>query len=715
MNDLRESADSRRSPEWPVLLLLTAIMAVAMGLRLYHLSKQSAWIDEFQMTSGVNAPHWSMYWRLGRLRGKDAVPLFYFCFYCWQHLFQFDGMTALRVPSAVLNVACIPLLYLLATSIFGRRAGIIAALCMAISPTQTWYGQSLGVYAFLQFIILLSICALYRATSTGRIRWWAIVSLLNLMAVWTHPFAVFFVCVECIYILWHFRGRLRRACGVVMLQMVVCFSIYACLYQTLSDVATPEEDFAYQLPSLKALLADWVADDAVMTVEPFSYPGMTWKFLPGVLQRGIADAHGWVDWVMIVFLGACTAWCLQMVLRALWTRDIRRTPFTSVEAAQGGLLVLVVALLPFAVHLTLTLLWRPVILQRFTCYSGPAEYIVIAAGISVVPWGGMRKGAIALLLVLYAYQLSVSIPATKRTDYLAAAAYIASEGEPTDAVVVTGTFVSWEAFRFNAGPTPYPILPAYSVSAICDKASRWLNEANPARSKRSLWAVVEPFVFTLPPLPQFEQALSERGLQWTRRDIPGMNFLHVYQIAVGTDANRVNTGPARMDAITNYAQILSDLGVEPAERTAYEQAEEALREVWDVEFIRTPLYYSHLASHLAAEGYLDLALRAAKHASTLNNRLAFAHFIRAFILGERDEVGAAREAFDLAVSLDWVGYAKLYEPLFNALYVAKNKEQARAALSELDRAHAYVPVVCYARSGATPLAAQLRLGSEPGK
>lgn len=698
-----ESIGRGRHGAWRALLPLGAIMALALALRLYRLGAQSAWIDEFQLAGNLDAPSMATYIRLLRFRGRDGLPFYYILFYYWNWLgacFGVSGPCFLRSLALLCNMASMPLLYVLTRSFFGRLAAWIAVLCFALSPTQIWYAQSIHVTAFWQLLALLSVFGLHRAVCTRRLGWWLLVSAVNLMMVWSQPFSVFFVGLEGLYILWQLRTRCREALVWTGLQFFVCISILAWMWRAFRDVQKPEEDFAYQLPSLKALWADWVADDAVMTSDPFAFQGNTWGFLSRHMQQTIVDAHAWVDWAMIAFLGLCIACCLCVVVHALWTGGRKRlqTP----DAAHGAALMLMIALCPLLIHLFVTVTWRPIILPRFTSYSALAALAAMGGGIAFIRWRMLRNSAIGILLLFYGYQLSLALPSVQRTDYGAVARHIAAHAGPADTVLVGDTFISWEAFRFTAGRTPYEVLPAYSLTATCNKAARIL-----AGSPQVVWAVIEPFVFTLPPLEQFEQNLTARRLSWTRRDFPGMNNLYLYTIASKPNADTdAKAAPVELTAVTDYARMLSDLGYEPNDRVA----SKALRETWDVEFVKTTFYYSLLALHLAAEGYLDVALRAADHAVALDDQVAFSHFARTVVLGERGEEQAAKAEFERAVALDWIGYARLYTPLFAALYWEKDTARARARLEELEHFHVFMPLVCYARTGMMTLPSEVRLG-----
>ncbi len=700
--------------EWRTVALLTGLTAAALALRLYRLSDQSAWIDEFQLSSNMNAPDLTTYIELVRFRGKDNLPLYYTLVYYWYCIFGQTGTLILRVPAVISSVLSVPLLYFLTRAAFGRRAGEIAAGCLALSPTQIWYAQSIHLAAFWGMLALASAFTLHNAVSTRSRCYWFLVSAANLAMVWTQPFTLFFIWIECAYVLWRLWPRYVRAALWIALQGVICVSVMLFLYKTLFEAAEPEEDLAYQIPPVRTLLADLVADDAAMTVDPFAFQGQTWHFLPEKAQQDLVQAHLWVDWAMIAFCGACVLGSLFVVCRGLFFRDGWRRRFPTPDALHGAVLLLGIALIPLLLHILISLAWRPMLLQRFTSYSALAVYAAIGGGIASLRNKTLERSAIGVLFAFYGYQLSLALPATTRTDYQSAARHIAEHAQPGDVVLVTGTFISWEAFRFTAGTTPYEVLPAYSLRASCEKAVRLLGASTQEPEKpappKAVWVLIEPFVFTLPPLDRFERQLDALGLEAVRRDFPGMNGLFLYRLTRGQSMRDAREDVAfDLSPVTKYDLMLADLGFTPEDGGQYSRARRALEETWDFEFARTTLYYSLLSLQLASEGYLDIALRAADYAEKKNPQFAVASFAQAVILGEMARANDARDAFERAIAEDEIDNVQLYRPLFSALYWQKDPVAARVHLDEMDRLHAFMPFVCYLSTGAFDAAPSFRL------
>jgi tetratricopeptide (TPR) repeat protein len=445
-----------------------------------------------------------------------------------------------------------------------------------------------------------------------------------------------------------------------------------------------------------------------MTIEPFCYQGQTWGFVPEQHRQPFINAHGAVDWFMIALLGALAGWCTLRVCRwALLGGGAAGARYSGLSDGVG--LIVLTAIVPLLIHIVLSLTWRPIILQRYTSYSALTMYALIGGGIASIKYGLVRKGGIAILLLLYGYQMSLSLPATTRTDYLGAAHLIEAEAAPDDVVLVGGLWLSWEGFRYAMDSQPYPVLPAYSLNAACEKSARLLEGSRADVSAWRVWVVLEPFVFTLPPLEGFEQRLHSLGLDFSRSELPGMNGLFVYRVEKVEGVGTQEPLPAStIRAVTDYGAILADLGFDPANAAAYESARAALQNTWEIEFVRSEMYYSNLALHLAAEGYLDLALRAANHAVTLNSRSAYGLFVLSIVLGEKGRSDEARGAFHKALAVDSVGFVKLYEPIFRSLYWSPNPESARAAIEEMDKLHVFLPLVFF-QHGLIPLASKLRL------
>jgi 4-amino-4-deoxy-L-arabinose transferase-like glycosyltransferase len=136
-------------------------------------------------------------------------PLHYFL--AWLSLqFGGDPTILVRLPSLIFGTALVPLVFLVARRVGGARAGLLAALLIALSPFAIWYSDEARNYATLMFLLALSTLALLRALAGGGLRWWAIYALSACGALWCHYTAVFVVAAGGAWAIWTHREHLRE-------------------------------------------------------------------------------------------------------------------------------------------------------------------------------------------------------------------------------------------------------------------------------------------------------------------------------------------------------------------------------------------------------------------------------------------------------------------------------------------------------------------------
>lgn len=209
-----------RPAERTTLLALAAITALAFGLRVPGMD-QSLYGDEF-FTHTIITRHgpggvWSAVYHT-----SITPPLHYYL--AWIAVqFGGDSTVLIRLPSLILGTATVPLVFLIARRIAGARAGLLAALLLALSPFAIWYSDEGRAYATMMFLLALSTFALLRAVDGSGRRWWVVYSLSACAALWSHYTAAFVIIVEAVWGLWACRDRWRppvlAAAGIVLLYL----------------------------------------------------------------------------------------------------------------------------------------------------------------------------------------------------------------------------------------------------------------------------------------------------------------------------------------------------------------------------------------------------------------------------------------------------------------------------------------------------------------
>jgi len=174
--------------------LLVLVLLLAGGLRLLHLSRQSFWLDEVMTvnTAREAVPSLAM--------SGTSPPLYYLLMHYWMKLVPESEATA-RLPSVICGVAAVLLLYLLGRRLVDARAGLVAALLLAVSPFHIHYSQEARTYSLMVLLALLSWLALIRVLergSPGRIIIWAVCSFVLLLS---HNYAVFLLATQVVFVL----------------------------------------------------------------------------------------------------------------------------------------------------------------------------------------------------------------------------------------------------------------------------------------------------------------------------------------------------------------------------------------------------------------------------------------------------------------------------------------------------------------------------------
>ena len=106
----------------------------------------------------------------GGLVSVDKPPLALWAEAASAKVFGFSGVTIL-LPEAIAGVLAVWLLYLLVARYFGRAAGLVAALALAVSPVSVAVNRDNNPDALFALLLIAAVWAAARAVESGRLRW----------------------------------------------------------------------------------------------------------------------------------------------------------------------------------------------------------------------------------------------------------------------------------------------------------------------------------------------------------------------------------------------------------------------------------------------------------------------------------------------------------------------------------------------------------------
>jgi mannosyltransferase len=187
-----------------------AIVGVAIALRFANLGEQSLWVDEAYTARLLDGSLGDLL--SGVAERESTPPLYYVLVWAWAKVFG-DTEVAMRSVSALAGVACVPVMYMVARTLIGRRAGAVAAALTATSSGLVWYSQEARAYSLWLLLTALALLCWLRALDAPTKRNLGLWAALSGLAICAHYLALAFVLPQAAWLL---RRHLRRGAGVAV-------------------------------------------------------------------------------------------------------------------------------------------------------------------------------------------------------------------------------------------------------------------------------------------------------------------------------------------------------------------------------------------------------------------------------------------------------------------------------------------------------------------
>jgi uncharacterized membrane protein len=189
---LNRSAFTRAStvPEVVTQWVLLVIVLVAAALRLYELGTESFWYDEVCTVDLASRP-----WPESL---QTVHPLLFLLTRLSMPLGRSEF--ALRLVPAMIGIVSIAALHVLGRTIYGRREGLVAAVLLAGSIFAIYHSQELRFYGLQMLFATLTLTFMLRGLTSHRWQDWVGFALATTLNLHSHPFALFVLASEGLYI-----------------------------------------------------------------------------------------------------------------------------------------------------------------------------------------------------------------------------------------------------------------------------------------------------------------------------------------------------------------------------------------------------------------------------------------------------------------------------------------------------------------------------------
>jgi 4-amino-4-deoxy-L-arabinose transferase-like glycosyltransferase len=438
-----------------VWLLLLLVLLLATGLRLVHLSHQSFWLDEVLTVNTVRraVPSLAM--------SGTTPPLYYILMTFWVQRLVPETEAMVRLPSALFGIGAVALLFLLGRRLLGTRAGLFAALLLAVSPFHIHYSQEARAYSLMVLLTLLSWLALIRVLdreSPVRLASWAATTALLLLS---HNYALFLVAAQLAFLLiWGRRHGIRPTRWLIGIGLLGLLS----------------------LPWIRVLL---IMVEQLRHAVYWIQPPVLADFVK--LYRMMCSDSGWLMKIDLLLVLAGLAWWRYRFGRAGTgpagdgDRGTRLHGRTSIPLLGSWLFI------PLVLMVAASWFLLPLYQHRYALALLPPFLLLVA-------WGASGHGNRPVALVLVGLVLCFNIPGLlayysgeNREPWREAAGLVANLARPGDTMLFIAPMVR-EPFNYyyRGLKLPTRVLSRYPWEA--QQVERFVTRSA-GRSKR-LWAVV---------------------------------------------------------------------------------------------------------------------------------------------------------------------------------------------------------------------------------
>lgn len=371
---------------------VVAGVVVALVLRLLFLQGKSLWLDEALSLRVAQAGPAA--WLAGSVE-RYHPPLYFWLLSYWLPLG--DSELMLRLPSVLLGVASVYLLYRVGQALGGTAVGLTTLWLAALSPLLVWYAQEVRSYSLVTFLGVLGLYALVRLADRPWAGWWLLLAAAMAAALYAHYTAALLMLLQVAFLVLLLARRRLQA--LTVLYWLLAWVVAALAYWP------------------------WLQTEAAarffnLLLSENSYAELNLSFLY-LLRLGL------VGLVLILLVGLPLAyWLLR---QPFWIR-LRERSWLRALLAVGFVVLLIVFVVPRAYTLKrqLVIFW-PYALLFFAWFW---------------PWQAATRRLLAGVLLLSLVASLVNIFLVPKDQWRETVAYILAHSQPGDAVVLLPSYMN---------------------------------------------------------------------------------------------------------------------------------------------------------------------------------------------------------------------------------------------------------------------------------
>jgi mannosyltransferase len=486
--------------------LMLLILLLGFGLRMYELERQSMWSDEGLSLYRSGLPPADVAANkivIDDVETRDTnPPLYFILLHVWRAATG-DSVTAMRALGSLVGFLAVPLVYVLAGLVYGRKVALVAALLMAISPLHVWHSQVMRNYGLLVTLNLFSVYGVMRLALDHKAkrpwRWLLLWAGAGLLSIYTHYFSLFVFAYSLLVLCyvawqrWDVRQLLHRRWFWLVIACVVLLAVPALLIAFNRFQAGQQVDF-YRYP-FTAVLTHALSAFSVGVIQVLVHPWA--RVLPALIL-----------FVLGILLGMRGRRSGTLLLLGYQIVPLGLLLLVSViNPLYNGARHLLIGLPPFLVLVAngiagRGLLWReqaPDWLRRSTRLLR----ILLGAALVVIQLSWLQK--------------QFNDPALLRDDIRGAATYLDAVAEEGDVVVLHDAIIGFVFDYYYEGAAPWRAIPRYGQGDVA-AAERDLIAAGDEADR--VWFLTQPVPRSGFPRNALSDWADENWPQFTSRRFP---------------------------------------------------------------------------------------------------------------------------------------------------------------------------------------------------
>jgi hypothetical protein len=195
-------------------ILLTFALLLIIFASLFLIGSKSVWLDEAYSIQLVHS--WPIMWSQLFIYDHNAW-LYYALLYGWARLG--DSEAYIRGFSALFAIASLPVYYLLARKLFGKKVALIAVFLLAANGFYIQYAQEARSYSLYFFLSLLSTLMFIYMMQKQTKLWYALYIFCVILCFYAHAFAIFLLPIHGLIVLYTARSIWKQyaICAILII------------------------------------------------------------------------------------------------------------------------------------------------------------------------------------------------------------------------------------------------------------------------------------------------------------------------------------------------------------------------------------------------------------------------------------------------------------------------------------------------------------------